>query len=220
MLRHLSRLGVMALCLLPFGASAQAQEKSNDTISPAKLELIKELISVTDVANTAKLTMSQSMEAMTVGLSGLFTKSLPDDLNGQNLSPEQLAQAKKGLAAFFAREMKANSEYMVKTIDFDKLVETVYVPLYDKYYNEQELRDLIVFYKTPTGQKVVIVEPLLAGDSTARTAQFLMPTLQQRMKDVQDQMQKDIQKYIDEFKRLENLTPPPPPPPPAPPSSH
>ena len=220
MLRHLSRLGVMALCLLPFGASAQAQEKSNDAISPAKLELIKELISVTDVANTAKLTMSQSMEAMTVSLSGLFTKSLPDDLNGQNLSPEQLAQAKKGLAAFFAREMKANSEYMVKTIDFDKLVETVYVPLYDKYYNEQELRDLIVFYKTPTGQKVVIVEPLLAGDSTARTAQFLMPTLQQRMKDVQDQMQKDIQKYIDEFKRLENLTPPPPPPPPAPPSSH
>ena len=220
MLRHLSRLGVMALCLLPFGASAQAQEKSNDTISPAKLELIKELISVTDVANTAKLTMSQSMQAVTATLSGLFAKSLPDDLNGQNLSPEQLAQAKKGLAAFFAREMKANSEYMVKTIDFDKLVETVYVPLYDKYYNEQELRDLIVFYKTPTGQKVVIVEPLLAGDSTARTAQFLMPTLQQRMKDVQDQMQKDIQKYIDEFKRLENLTPPPPPPPPAPPSSH
>jgi len=200
---------VLALCCVPLAAAAQQKEPI--PISPEKLALIKELIGVTDVANTAKLTMSQTMQAMTASLSGMIGKALPEDLAGQNLTPEQMAEAKKTSAAFISREMKLMAENMVKAIDFDALVATVYIPLYDKYYTEQELRDLIAFYKTPTGQKAVIVSPLLAGDASAKTTQFLMPTMMQRIKDAQDLMQKDIQKFTDDLKRIGNSSPAPPP---------
>ena len=39
------------------------------------------------------------------------------------------------------------------------------VDLYARYFTEQEIRDLIDFYQTPTGQKSIAVMPALMQDS-------------------------------------------------------
>ena len=39
------------------------------------------------------------------------------------------------------------------------------IPLYSKYYNEKEINDLIVFYKTPTGKKMVETMPQVMNES-------------------------------------------------------
>lgn len=49
-------------------------------------------------------------------------------------------------------------------IDMDELINKI-VPLYDKYYSNEELIQLIKFYETPVGKKVVSVTPVLMQES-------------------------------------------------------
>ena len=46
----------------------------------------------------------------------------------------------------------------------EKLIELV-VPIYDKHYTHDEIRQLISFYESPLGRKVTSVTPLLAQES-------------------------------------------------------
>lgn len=46
----------------------------------------------------------------------------------------------------------------------DDLIELM-VPIYVKYYSDKELVDLISFYKTPLGQKVIVNTALITQDS-------------------------------------------------------
>lgn len=41
----------------------------------------------------------------------------------------------------------------------------LYIPIYAKYYTESELDELIRFYKTPIGQKVLVNTPLIMKES-------------------------------------------------------
>jgi hypothetical protein len=41
--------------------------------------------------------------------------------------------------------------------------------LYDKYFSEQELTDLVAFYRSATGQKALMVMPELLAESVRRT---------------------------------------------------
>ncbi|HFK5569405.1 hypothetical protein BAX97_14405 [Elizabethkingia meningoseptica] len=43
--------------------------------------------------------------------------------------------------------------------------EELLIPVYSKYYTEKELEDIIAFYKTPTGQKVIKVLPEMSKES-------------------------------------------------------
>ncbi len=45
-----------------------------------------------------------------------------------------------------------------ENIDYDKYLESL-VPIYDRHYNKQELKQLIEFYESPTGQKLLDTQP-------------------------------------------------------------
>jgi hypothetical protein len=212
MFTHLVRFAaILLLCCLPLAGAAQAQVPAQGTISPEKMEAIKQLMEVTDAANNAKLVMKQLIESLGQTMPSLLSKSMSDQVGGKNLTPAQQAEVDKATEAFMAKEMKWATGRIQQAIDFQKLVETVFVPLYDKYYTEQELRDLIAFYKTPTGQKSMLVSPQLAGEAATRSSEFLKPALQQTLQDMQEQMAKHIQNLSDELERITNLNPPPPP---------
>ena len=42
---------------------------------------------------------------------------------------------------------------------------TLIIPIYDKYYTEKDLDQLIVFYKSPLGQKLIATMPGVMKDS-------------------------------------------------------
>jgi hypothetical protein len=46
----------------------------------------------------------------------------------------------------------------LKEIKPDEFV-SLTIPIYDKYFTEEEIRQLITFYKTPTGQKIISTMP-------------------------------------------------------------
>jgi uncharacterized protein len=59
-------------------------------------------------------------------------------------------------------------------------------PIYNKYFTLEEINELIRFYKTPIGQKVVSAMPLATQDSMKATQEWglkIIPPILQRIKD-------------------------------------
>lgn len=44
-------------------------------------------------------------------------------------------------------------------------ISNLYIPIYDKYYTEEDLDNLIKFYQSPTGKKVTSVMPEMLNES-------------------------------------------------------
>jgi hypothetical protein len=80
-------------------------------------------------------------------------------------------------------------EEIQKTIDESMvekggLVDRV-IPLYHRYFSHDDIKAMLAFYGTPTGQKTISVMPQLAPESLAlgqQWAQQLRPQLEQRIK--------------------------------------
>jgi hypothetical protein len=55
----------------------------------------------------------------------------------------------------------------VERLDFSEIIEAVYPPIYDEYFSEEELREMLVFYRTPVGRKSIEVMPSLMQEAGA-----------------------------------------------------
>ncbi len=53
-----------------------------------------------------------------------------------------------------------------------KDLEELIVPVYAKYYTDEEVTELLKFYKSPIGQKVIQKLPLITQDSYQAGAQW------------------------------------------------
>lgn len=74
------------------------------------------------------------------------------------------------------------------------------MPLHDRYFSESELRNLIDFYKSDTGKKVIEVMPSLVAESMTRAAEVIMPRITALMTQMQEEetqrMEKEIQATV------------------------
>lgn len=57
-------------------------------------------------------------------------------------------------------------ETLSKEIKPEEMLDLI-IPLYTKYYTDEELKQLLAFYKTPVGKKVIETLPLLTQESVA-----------------------------------------------------
>ena len=69
----------------------------------------------------------------------------------------------------------AFSERFPQRIDLDALLESVYVPLYDEHFEEEELRAIVDFYDSPVGRKTLEVMPLLLQQGIETTLPIVEP---------------------------------------------
>ena len=105
-----------------------------------KQQDIRALIELTGAANIA----TQMVNGMTPQVRQMILKLRPD------ISRENL-------------DLLLNEFTAVFTESAPKLVEAM-IPLYEQRFSQQEIRDVIAFYKTPTGQKMLTELPgLMAG---------------------------------------------------------
>jgi uncharacterized protein len=102
---------------------------------------IRHLLEITGAAGLA----TQSMDEMEKTMRPLIESSLPPG--------EYRAQL---IDLFF--------EKFHSKRDPDQII-AVIVPIYDKYYSDEEIRELIKMYESPIGQKMISVLPKLAAES-------------------------------------------------------
>jgi len=118
-----------------------APTAASANIDPAKEADIRRLM---DLAG-AKALGSQMTEGMGKNIKPMMTNALPPGEYREKL-----------IDLFFVK-------FQTKA-DMQKLLDLI-VPIYDKYFSDEEIKSLIQFYQTPLGQKTLRVLPQLMAES-------------------------------------------------------
>lgn len=151
----------LAVCLVVaslFPLSAHADDAS-------KIAKIHEFFRITKMGELTDHTMTVTLTQVTSRITGR--------LAGAQLTPSQRRQVE---------EVTVKIRNLITTsLSWEKL-EPEYTKLYADAYTEQQIDDLIAFYKTPTGQAVIEKTPMLTQRASEIARQHLaaaMPQLKQ-----------------------------------------
>ncbi|MEA5520101.1 DUF2059 domain-containing protein [Limnoraphis robusta] len=143
-------------------------------IPEEKRKLIEEFLELTG----GEKTFQQVSQGMLSQMEQQFTAMLGSDLVGSSqLSPQERQQVAANMNREMSRIAQKYNQLFLERIDYQKIVEEVYYPLYDKYFTNDDLRVLIDFYKSPTGRRTIEIMPQLLQESVQRTAQVIAPTV-------------------------------------------
>ena len=183
--RIVAQIGVVLVTALSFSV-ARAQEPAR-----TKSELIKELIVVMEIgANSTNI-----LDAMTEGLSEEYPRIIEGIVGADStLTPETRQRIKNEQGESYTRFMKAFRDRVKERIDFAKFTEDISLSLYDKYFTEGEIKDLIVFYKTATGKKSLKIMPQLLQDSIRIASDKLTPIVSDLIKELVDEEAKRLKR--------------------------
>lgn len=156
----------IVLALFTFSVNAQTQ------ISEAKRALIGELVALTKLDKQILEITDKSLEAMETVYPIAMSRAI-------DRRSDLTAKQKEDLKATLGESYKSFSlrfrKSFAEKIDFKEYIENSVYPLYDNFYSEQELKDLVAFYKTTTGKKVVETMPQLYAESNRLAQQNLLP---------------------------------------------
>jgi uncharacterized protein len=129
-------------------------------IDPAKEADIRKLMELTGAAMLAK----QTMDRMVDGLRPLMISALPP------------GEYRGKLVDLFVAKFLSRAD--------PKQVLDIAVPIYDKYFSQEEVKGLIQFYQTPLGQKAVSALPKLVAELGDAGRQWGRQLGQEAMQDV------------------------------------
>jgi len=151
----------LSCAIAPLNAFAADQPPSEASI--------KQLLEVTQVRKLLESTMAQ--------MDAVLKQATQQVTQGQKITPEVQKQIDKG---------RAESIAMVKEIlDWNKL-EPMYVRIYQKSFNQQEIDSLVAMYKSPTGQMLLTKMPIVLQNTMSEMQQSLQPVVQRIQRMQQD----------------------------------
>jgi len=166
-----------AIAQTPQESSDVAKPESSPDISPEKRALIKELLEITESSKNAQQIMDAMVRAELPKLVSTVLKNAP-------ALDSDRPEVQKQFSDIVSRMAIKYRDRVIKKIDINQLIEQVSYPIYDKYFTEPELRDIISFYKSSTGKKAIAILPKLVGDSMARTNEILLPKMSSIMAEI------------------------------------
>jgi hypothetical protein len=139
-----------------------------------KQELIRELLDVTGARDSAS--------KMIDSIVGELNKQYPEMVKqladaDPSLTPAQREQAKRTLGENQAQFTQRLLERIKQRVDVGQVVESIGSSLYDQYFTEDELKDLVAFYKTATGKKTLSVMPEYFAASIRLAGEKLLPII-------------------------------------------
>ncbi len=173
MLKPIIKLaGVTLLIACTWAESASAQ-----TAPSPKRALIKELLELTRAGDSANDSLRQSLAQMEADLPKLLFTLFQDS----GLQGDALKQRTNDTAL---RIIKRYQERVPKVLDMKQITEQISYSLYDKFYTEAELKDVIAFYKTSTGQKMIVTMPKLMSESSRMSNQLVLPKVMNLIQEI------------------------------------
>jgi len=158
-------------------ASAFGQDASKPTIVPAKRALIAELMDVTEAKKVAVEVYQGMLDQQGKMTIDLITQSVENNPEFAQLSDENKERVRKETLENSERTSRRVKELFEERVNFPVLIEEISYELYDKYFTEEELKDLVGFYKSATGKKAIQVGPKLFTESMELARVVIQPKL-------------------------------------------
>jgi hypothetical protein len=163
---------IASICILFCYISTVAQQPE---IAPGKKALIAEIISVTKADKQVEALMQSAFEQMDKD----YPKMIEQIVNSQEYAG-LTANDKKFIIETLVKENigeRSLRARLFSSINYKEYVERSVYPLYDKFFTEAELGDLLAFLKSPTGQKMNSILPELFAESVRLAQEYLVPKI-------------------------------------------
>lgn len=175
--------GVPAFAVDDKSASTSAAQVSPN-LTPEKKALILDLLRITEADKTVDKVVAQMMAAH----QRQYPLMIAQIVNANtNLTEEQ---RKELIEKSQARSQQSSERLKVlfkEKIDLGALLNKVALVVYDKNFNDAELKDIIAFYKTPTGQKTLKQMPEVMRESMDMTSTLIAPQMAQIITQLMDE---------------------------------
>jgi len=141
--------------------------------------------------------VSSSINFSSEGVQDILSSVVEQD---KELTHTQKMELRKSVAEAAARIAKVAQDFLNDKAQITELSEEVIYHIYDKAFTESELKELIAFYRTPTGQKAARFLPGLSSEVQKDFGQviqlklndLLQPKIQMETEQLKQQI-KDIE---------------------------
>jgi hypothetical protein len=142
------------------GQASRRPADASAKIDPAKEADIRQLMEVTGAKDLGQQLMDAGIAQFRAGV----TESQPDN-----------PRAKQFADAF--------AQHFEKHFDPHALTETV-IPIYEKHLSSEDLKELLAYYQSPLGQRMLKVLPVVARESQAAGFKLGQKAAEQAMEDL------------------------------------
>jgi hypothetical protein len=164
---------ILAVILMA-GALTQPA-KSDAELTESKQGAIREVIAIVGFVGMAEQMREQQSMVELMQMQPSYPEMMEFAVSEQtDLSEEDRQRLLARLTDFDAFAERFHSLF-VERLDFSTIIETVYTPLYDKTFSEEELRQMLAFYRTPVGRKTIEVTPSLMQEAAAGVEAAVRP---------------------------------------------
>ncbi len=182
--------------------SAATAAAASAHVSPAKRALILEYMQLSGRsvnvgppfeqmmglvrAQLPKMTkqMSGSMPGM---VSGMTSRLAPNAPKVPPLTSMQQKAIMEDAQEAVGRITQRSGEIIVQNKELPQIMEDTFVRVYDKYFSEQDLRDIIAFYYTPIGEKLRRQQAAIDREMMTLTMTRSMAPIGKVMQQVQEE---------------------------------
>jgi hypothetical protein len=176
-----------------------AQERSTageQAITPEKRALIAELLEVTDSKKNALAFYKAMLDQQENQMPDVVWQSLEGSKEIQALSSDEKARLRKQMLETSTATNKRLRELFSKRIDFTQIVEDIAYNQYSKYFTEAEIRDLVTFYRSPTGKKSIDLSPKMFAESMSTAMEKINPKVLEIMTELSNEEAGRIRKEL------------------------
>jgi hypothetical protein len=178
-----------------------AQERSPTTakqaITPEMRALIAELMEATQARQTSLAIYNSMLDQQESLIPDVIWQGLLNTKEIQELSSEAKEELRKQMLQSSNAMSKRLRELFARRIDFTQIVEDISYELYSKYFTEAEIKDLVAFYKSPTGKKSIGVSPKMFAESMNITAERIKPKVLAIVTELTDEESERIRKELE-----------------------
>ena len=195
----------LLLALISVKAQVQttpAETKPQD-ISAEKKALIQELVDLTNSKKTMDEVVAAIFDEIQKGIPRMVLETLSDSM--KELTAVERQRMTDEITASMQKANQRFREAFNQRVDFAAIVNEISIPLYAKYFSEEELKDLISFYRSKTGQHAQELMPKLFAESIAKSEELLGPKLREIIRDIStdetDKFEKKIAEMVEAHHR-------------------
>jgi hypothetical protein len=155
------------VALVMMGGQGTAEE------APDERQLVLELIQGAGGADMAQQISSVMVSVMRQNYAAMVSNLIASQ---PSLSMEERLAVEQQLSNFDRFAERYNARLLAE-VDFEGLLEQVYVPLYEKHFSESELRELLAFQQSAVGRKSTALMPQIMQEGMAGTLPILQPII-------------------------------------------
>ena len=191
MLKKFTLAVFVLICL--FNLSAVAQTASGDKKQAAVKQLVFIINSDRKSDDLIKGMLPVMQETQNQSLKTMLAERA-------DLSADEKLALEKTMREDNNAIMKQMMEKFINQLDYEKTLNQITEIIYDKYYSLAELKDLITFYQTPTGQKTIKLITPISIETMRLSQQKIAPKMQITIKEIMDEFRADMERRLNSQK--------------------